>query len=41
MVTLLLELLGLALIVAAAALLDVRLAAVVLGVYLMWTARSA
>lgn len=41
MVTLLLELVGLALIVTAAVLVDIRLAAVVLGTYLMWTARSA
>ena len=41
MVSLLLELVGLALVIAGLALFDLRLAPIVIGVYLMWTARTA
>lgn len=41
MVTLLLELLGVALIALTAALFDPRMVPAVVGLYLMWTARSA
>ena len=41
MVSLLLELMGLALIVAAVGLFDLRLVPAAIGAYLMWTARTA